>query len=150
MRTRLPEVDRIFLNARVWHAGLSERLCAQSSNPVVLFFLEQGLNFQGMRVLVEPVQNLILERQFAMDVPFFLERLVGMTPVAQAEPGSVLNGLQVLGCADPDSSSCSASHNERPEKRFAFLEFPDGFFFCFLRLHSGASVFRSGLRRILA
>ena len=43
-----------------------------------------------MHVLAESVQNLILEHQFAPQVPFFLERFVVMTPVAQAEPGSVL------------------------------------------------------------
>lgn len=133
------------------HARLSERLRAQSSHPIVLFFLEQVLNFEAMHVLVEPVQNLILERRFAPGVPFLLERLVVMTPVAQAEPRSVLGALQISGRADPDSSSFNAPHNERAKKRFALLELPDRFFSCFLRLHFAASILSlstGGLQRL--
>src|SRR5258708_6921608 len=91
-----------------------------------------------MHVVLEFLQNLVLERALSVSAPFLLQRLVPVTPVAQAEPGTVLRSIQVPRRIHPDPAGCHAPHGDPPERRFPFLEFPDRFLPRSFRFHSGA------------
>src|SRR5260370_16258473 len=94
-----------------------------------------------MHAVLELLQNRLLDRVFAVGIPFLLKQLVPMTSVAQAEPRAVLRSIQVPRRIDPYPAGCRTPHREHTERRFPFLEFPDRFLPRRLRLHYAHSPF---------